>query len=66
MAQILAGCVQAATDHEKVEFLSFEKAIARYEFEWEVHPVITEDGYILNMFRLMGPRANSELYKQRN
>ena len=55
-------CAQAASEHDKISFLSFEKAISRYDFEWEVHPVTTQDGYKLNMFRLIGPKPDSDLY----
>ena len=34
----------------------------QFEFQWEVHEVTTDDGYILNMFRLVGPRDDSRLY----
>lgn len=44
-----------ASEHEKIVFRSFEEAIGKFEFDWEVHQVTTADGYILNMFRLLGP-----------
>ena len=29
--------------------------VSKYDYEWEVYPVHTEDGYELHMFRLLGP-----------
>ena len=48
---------------EKQSFESFEQLMDQFEFEWEVHPVTTDDGYILNMFRLVAPKPDSDLYK---
>ena len=29
--------------------------VSKYDYDWEVYPVHTEDGYKLHMFRLLGP-----------
>ena len=52
----------AATEHEKILFNTFDTAISRYEFDWEHHQVVTDDGYILSMFRLTGPTPTSKLH----
>lgn len=49
-------------NHEE-SFESFQNVIEQYEFAWEAHSVTTEDGYILNMFRLVGPTPRSTRYQ---
>ena len=41
------GTVQGAkvSEHEQTVFKSFNDVISKFEFDWEVHPVQTEDGY---------------------
>ena len=51
-----------ASEHERTVFESFDRVVSRFEFDWEVHPVTTEDGYMLNMFRLIGPTPDSKLH----
>ena len=51
-----------ASEHERTIFESFDRVVSRFEFDWEVHPVATEDGYMLNMFRLIGPTSDSKLH----
>ncbi len=51
-----------ASEHEKHIFKTFDQAIAKFEFDWEVHKATTEDGYVLNMFRLLGPLPNSKMH----
>lgn len=48
-----------ATEHDKTVFQSFDQAVSQYEFEWQTYKVVTEDGYILNMFRLVGPSGST-------
>ena len=48
--------------NSKDNFESFENLMEQFQFDWEVHSVTTDDGYILNMFRLVGPKANASLY----
>ena len=45
----------AVSEENQVTFKSFHKVISKYDYEWEVFPVHTEDGYELHMFRLLGP-----------
>ena len=65
MLAILNQFVVEATEVKEgssSRFESFEKLMDQFEFQWEVHEVTTDDGYILNMFRLVGPREESRLY----
>ena len=45
----------AASKENQAIFKSFHKIITKYDYDWEVYPVHTNDGYELNMFRLVGP-----------
>ena len=49
-----------ATEHERTVFKSFDEAVSQYDYDWEVYPVTTDDGYKLNMFRLVGPKEGIE------
>ena len=54
MAGVIDQCF-AATEQQQAIFKSFDDAVSKYDYDWEVYPVITDDGYKLNMFRLLGP-----------
>lgn len=45
----------AASQENQATFKSFHKVVSKYDYEWEVFPVHTEDGYELHIFRLLGP-----------
>lgn len=47
------------------QFETFEALMDQFEFEWEAHSVTTDDGYILNMFRLVGPKPGAQLFDDR-
>ena len=53
----LVLCLGSTTGFESIirpSFPAFEEAMAAYggDFDWVNHEVHTDDGYILNMFRL--------------
>ena len=54
-----AESLAKVSEHERSVFKTFDEAVSQYDYDWEVHPVTTEDGYILNMFRLVGPKEGS-------
>ena len=47
--------VCAATKEDKHNFKSFHKLMKQHNYDWEVYTTNSEDGYELNMFRLVGP-----------
>ena len=54
MAAIPQFCF-AASKKDRHKFKSFHKLMKKHNYEWEAYSTNTEDGYELNMFRLVGP-----------
>ena len=45
----------AASKEDKHKFKSFHKLMKKHNYDWEAYQTHTEDGYELNIFRLVGP-----------
>lgn len=60
LALLSAQSLAKASDEERNIFKSFDEAVSQYDYDWEVHAVTTEDGYKLNMFRLVGPKEGTK------
>ena len=50
----ISAMANAQTDAVRAKYPIMDRLMADWNFSWEVHTVTTDDGWLLDMFRITG------------